>query len=559
MNRKFYILIAAISLIGVAFLCAAMASPKINVERYTTQSNEELMPIAMEFERANQLDSAFMIYSIMEGRLERGEKMSERDEKYAIVATMFMGNYYRDLYFTYDKSYHYLKRALELSRQYGLNKNISNICLNLGALKMDIASIEGSDKNSISEAWDLWTEGYQVGMGIGGYSYSDGCLCLLDLINIANDADRLAEIEPLIEQLDRYEDESYNSFFEYLKDYYGVLSAIQNKDFTAAQTSLDKIIDSGLTRDTPAGFALNLYMMQSYLAEAQNQYSQAISILTQPSVSELIEGEPVYRLEILDHLSNLYTKNGQNEKANATRVSYHELKEEIKRENKVRSTRELDFIEALDEALTQNLLKENKIKAQHRLLIYIGSFMLLVCGMLAIIGTLYVKLKHNYTALYLKDRQLRDSKEIITSIPPQSINEKEQSETEPKYQGSSLTDERKQKLLDKISAYMTTHQEIFSDKFSIEDLSEGIGEKRTEVSQVINELCGCNFPALLNHYRIQEACNRINYDPTFSSLTIEAMAANIGIKSRSYFARLFKAETGLNPSEYIRQAKQYRK
>jgi AraC-like DNA-binding protein len=74
------------------------------------------------------------------------------------------------------------------------------------------------------------------------------------------------------------------------------------------------------------------------------------------------------------------------------------------------------------------------------------------------------------------------------------------------------------------------------------------------VSQVIHEHCGLNFNAFLNQYRIKEACKRMSDTTRYGNYTIEAIANDVGFRSRSAFASSFKRITGLTPSEYQRFA-----
>jgi AraC-like DNA-binding protein len=78
------------------------------------------------------------------------------------------------------------------------------------------------------------------------------------------------------------------------------------------------------------------------------------------------------------------------------------------------------------------------------------------------------------------------------------------------------------------------------------------------VSQVINEQMGKNFNALLNEYRIQEACRRFNDIANYGNYTIEAIGNSVGYNSRSTFITQFKSVTGLTPSEFQKMAKEIR-
>lgn len=71
---------------------------------------------------------------------------------------------------------------------------------------------------------------------------------------------------------------------------------------------------------------------------------------------------------------------------------------------------------------------------------------------------------------------------------------------------------------------------------------------------------GVNFSTLLSQYRIKEACRRLS-SPEYANVTIQSIAVDMGFKSRTNFAAVFKRETGLTPNEYQKEAlrKAYRK
>ena len=60
---------------------------------------------------------------------------------------------------------------------------------------------------------------------------------------------------------------------------------------------------------------------------------------------------------------------------------------------------------------------------------------------------------------------------------------------------------------------------------------------------------GVNFSTLLSQYRIEEACRRLS-SPDYANVTIQAVAVDLGFKSRSNFAIVFKKFTGVAPNEY---------
>ena len=127
-----------------------------------------------------------------------------------------------------------------------------------------------------------------------------------------------------------------------------------------------------------------------------------------------------------------------------------------------------------------------------------------------------------------------------------------------KYQGSSLADNDKTILHGRIMNIFENTDEIFSEDFNMNKLASLVGSNYKNVSQVINEMIGKNFNALLNEYRIQEACRRFNDIANFGNYTVEAVGNSVGYGSRSTFVTQFKIITGLTPSEFQNMARQIR-
>jgi AraC-like DNA-binding protein len=127
-----------------------------------------------------------------------------------------------------------------------------------------------------------------------------------------------------------------------------------------------------------------------------------------------------------------------------------------------------------------------------------------------------------------------------------------------KYQNSTLDDDDKNMLQDRIMNLFENTDEIFAEDFNMNKLATLVGSNYKNVSQVINELMGKNFNALLNEYRIQEACRRFNDIANYGHYTIEAIGNSVGYGSRSTFVTQFKMITGLTPSEFQNMARQIR-
>lgn len=124
-----------------------------------------------------------------------------------------------------------------------------------------------------------------------------------------------------------------------------------------------------------------------------------------------------------------------------------------------------------------------------------------------------------------------------------------------KYQNSTLGDDDKAALTDRILRVFENGEEIFESSFDMNRLAELVGSTYKNVSQTVNEQLGKNFNQVLNEYRIKEACRRLNDQATYGNYTIEAIGESVGYGSRSTFVTQFKTLTGLTPSEFQNQAR----
>lgn len=128
-------------------------------------------------------------------------------------------------------------------------------------------------------------------------------------------------------------------------------------------------------------------------------------------------------------------------------------------------------------------------------------------------------------------------------------------ETNAKYLKSSLSDQQKDEILDKLVTLMTRDHYFRSNLASLSDTADRVNESHHRVSQVINEKTGLNFYAWLATYRIEEARNVLS-GPDAMKLKIEEVAEMVGYNSKASFNKVFKSLTGQTPSEYRNAARE---
>ncbi|HYL00613.1 MAG TPA: AraC family transcriptional regulator [Steroidobacteraceae bacterium] len=104
--------------------------------------------------------------------------------------------------------------------------------------------------------------------------------------------------------------------------------------------------------------------------------------------------------------------------------------------------------------------------------------------------------------------------------------------------------------LESIEAYMREHRPFLRSELTLAELAAAVGLPPRVLSQLVNRGRGRNFADWVNHYRLEEV-QRLLTDPCGAARSVlDAMYA-AGFSSKSTFNALFKASTGLTPTEFI--------
>ncbi|PJJ80367.1 helix-turn-helix domain-containing protein [Mucilaginibacter auburnensis] len=122
-------------------------------------------------------------------------------------------------------------------------------------------------------------------------------------------------------------------------------------------------------------------------------------------------------------------------------------------------------------------------------------------------------------------------------------------EEKPKARLSAeLMDELKARLI----SLMETERMFLNSELNLPELSEKMGVSPHDVSYVLNEGMHSNFYQFINAYRVAEA-KQLMQSGKYSHLNILGIAYNAGFNSKTTFNTAFKRETGLSPSQFMKQ------
>jgi AraC-like DNA-binding protein len=101
---------------------------------------------------------------------------------------------------------------------------------------------------------------------------------------------------------------------------------------------------------------------------------------------------------------------------------------------------------------------------------------------------------------------------------------------------------------------MTVERVYRQEGLTIGALAAKLGLTEYRLRQAINEGLGYrNFNAFLNRYRLNEARAALS-DPAQREVPVLTIALDAGFQSIGPFNRAFKADTGLTPTEFRRDA-----
>lgn len=121
-----------------------------------------------------------------------------------------------------------------------------------------------------------------------------------------------------------------------------------------------------------------------------------------------------------------------------------------------------------------------------------------------------------------------------------------------KYIRSLLSEEQRILYSEQIISVMETERIFLNKDLRLVDLAHKTNATEHQLSQVLSEHFGVNFFEFINSYRINTA-KQLLLDSGFKHFTIDAIAEEVGFKSKSSFYEAFKKFVGLTPFAFKRQ------
>ncbi|WP_421765593.1 helix-turn-helix domain-containing protein [Ekhidna sp.] len=119
----------------------------------------------------------------------------------------------------------------------------------------------------------------------------------------------------------------------------------------------------------------------------------------------------------------------------------------------------------------------------------------------------------------------------------------------PKYRKSSLDEDWRKRKAEALLTTLEKNKLYLNTNLSLQLVADVMGIKKHHLSQVINQELGCTFFELINRYRIKEARHVLSQE---EDCKMEALAYQLGYRSKSAFFNAFKKETSQTPGQFAR-------
>jgi len=514
----------------------AVAARNYNVEFYDRWAQlpaDTLLARGHRYlDAAEKRDSALLCYSIVANRYyERRQNDKERGQ--SIQAMNNIGYLYFYYYYDYQQAYNWLQKSLTLARKHQVNQTKPYALLNLGNLMnlMEGYNSEGSRERAMDyyrQAWHAAVEAKDWRMAM---------IIANNVLSIAVEDD-FQFIDTLATEIDRHPIPDSTQLLSYVRDNIGVFKCLDRNDYQGALQHCAQAEQHLDARDTPERYVIGLYGTKVEIYKQMGDNEQALYWLNK--AHDLAQQEDVRDLmvDVEKEYYEYYKSIGNMQEAHRHEVLYLQKKDSLINQGKLIKANELYFLNQLQEVNTE----VERVAHNNRIWRWVVAALALI---ILLIGTLMYFLRR-------KNRQLEEDRQQMYNKMQETIN---MEQTLQKYRRSTLDDDSKDDLADRIVQAMQQTDSICNEEFSRDTLAQMVGTSPSNISQVLSERFDKNFSQLLNEYRIKEACRRISDQEHYSQYTIEAIAASVGFKSRTNFAANFKKVTGLTPSQYLNEAR----
>ncbi len=510
-----------------------------------------LMQLGKDFMNVKNLpDSAMLAYSIIANRY--NENLKGEELKQCIRATCYVGRIYDDLYNSKYEAYKWYLKAKDLAEKHQYRTFIPVLLNDIGNLYLGLSNIL-HDNELFEEAISFYKDAFWN--AIESKSLDLLPVIVINLNYYACSKNAFTQTQKEIETYDRQSIPNSARLKEFADHINSGAKLFYQRKFDQAIEVFRSTPINSLKSDANGVDLLIMLYEFVYFAQMENcQKNDALATLNY--ILSLIESEnSVFISEAYGQLAEFYRIDNNVELADKYELLWRRSTDSIAQATQANSVNTVRFLHEIDKMNEEQQALVVKQKHDRQMLWIVGAAALVAFVLLVLLYINRQRIQENYRQLYEKNQALlaaEDARlqaaeaEHVTEVVPEA----------PKYSHNQMDDDVMDELWLQIKHVMETSEEIYDEQFTIDQLAELIGAKKNYVSQTINTKTGQAFSVLLNEYRIREACRRMNDREHYGNFSVEGIAQSVGYGSRSHFAKLFKAATGVPPSAYMKMCKE---
>lgn len=469
------------------------------------------------------------------------DDMSQAEKRLCVDCMVSLGYLEYFEYHRYDESFRWLTEAADIARREGLEGCLARAYLNLGNLYQG-SMLTSSEPQLSSLALSFYSKAFDIAERIG-----DQQLLVKSFLNLTSLDVLFPNFTPINRELSVVEHSQFSDtivFSRYAKVLAKAVRALQRHDYRQAQALyeiLPQYSDDSINPEYSKAGALD---MAARICMLREDYDKAFSLFSDILEIGRTHSLPEVELECLGQMSEIYRHQGNDDKADDFRFMYLEKKDSLLRVHQTGTIPQLHYASLFDDETRLRTSTESKLLTTR---IFTGA----VCLLLVVVVILgYVLIRKNRLLTSKNDELYRKNTELLRVEDSMFNTDKVNSRK------SVLTNaEQADNLETRIEEMLADPDFICSPEASLKTLAEKVDSNTSYVSYILNQKYSENFSILLGNLRVKEICRRIERDPQrYQQLTVEAISAEAGFKSRSTFRTSFVRQTGLTPSDYIRRA-----
>ena len=529
--------------------------------RWDGYGNDKLMSMGRLFlnQRFN-IDSALVCYSIVANQLQNNVH-DKQDANLYIRALNNLGYLYYTYYNDHVRADALFDEGIALSKKFKEDSHLPYLYLNKGNVTYIYETIKGQ-KQSEKKIIDNFKKTFHSGVEQQAWDCVTASFYGLATFYINMGTRDISPIRKEVETYARLNIPDSTALKDIAQVYLSVLQAYGTHRYEQSIALLEKQLeDADFMQHVHFDQIANTYSTIIRLCRMVGQHEKVAHFCNEFE-SFVKDGDNMTsKVQAYSLLQEIYQEAGQTDLAQHYEYLKLKVKDEFQEQHQLGDMEQNRFLRQLTQVSDELLAEqtENHWKTIVLLIISI-AFVLLVVSLYYIVRSLRRQRRY-VNVLYEKNQRLLESSQLLSRSSPSSPISSHPSPTtddapqESDDRGEKMAPQTKEAIKHSILEVMSQHDVICQTDFTLSTLCQLSGYSHSYVSQVIRETWDTNFNALLNDYRIKEACRCMNDIEHYGNYTIEAIATTVGFSSRSHFSTIFKKVTGMTAAEYFKTAR----